>query len=150
MSITLEDIKFEHSKLAAMIAVFEQQPAPYLPEGVTLAAGERFICSITRPDGKIVHTILLQGDADGASWGDQMKWAKSIGGELPSRAMQAQLYDLMPEEFKEAAYWSNTQHSGNSYYAWYQNFTNGDQHYGGKDGQLRARAVRQIISNSVI
>lgn len=150
MSITLEEIKFEHSKLAAMIASFERQPAPFLPEGITLDTGEKYICSIIRPDGKITHTILLPGDSEGASWSDQMEWAKSVGGDLPNRAVQALLYELMPEEFKEAAYWSNTQHSGASDYAWYQDFYNGHQDSSHKRYELRARAVRQIISNSVI
>lgn len=74
----------------------------YLPEGVTLAAGERFICSITRPDGTGNHIILLPGDANGASWSDQMEWAKSIGGELPSRPVQA-LRDAVAKIEGEAA-----------------------------------------------
>jgi hypothetical protein len=150
MSPTLEEIKFEHSKLAVMIAAFEHQAESYLPEGVTLDAGEKYICSIIRPDGKITHTILLPGDSDGVSWADQMEWAKSIGGDLPSRAVQALLYELMPKEFKEAAYWSNTQLSGHSDSAWCQNFSYGSQYGNGKNNELRARAVRQIISNSAI
>jgi hypothetical protein len=133
MSPTLEEIKFEHSKLAVMIAAFEHQAESYLPEGVTLDAGEKYICSIIRPDGKITHTILLPGDSDGVSWADQMEWAKSIGGDLPSRA-----------------YWSNTQLSGHSDSAWCQNFSYGSQYGNGKNNELRARAVRQIISNSAI
>ena len=150
MRITLEEIKFEHSKIAAMIAAFEHQAETYLPEGVTLAKGEKYICSIIRPDGMITHTILLPGDSDGASWADQMGWAKSIGGDLPDRVEQALLYELMPEEFKESAYWSNTQHSGDSGFSWYQVFTSGYQYCLSKILKLRARAVRQIISNSVI
>lgn len=150
MGISLEEIKFEQLRLANMIAAFEKRPAPYLPEGVTLAAGEQFICSITHPDGKTVHTILLPGDSDGAPWSTQMEWAKSIGGELLSRPMQAIAYELMPEEFQKTAYWSNAQPSGTSNSAWSQGFSNGNQNYFSKSTKLRARAVRQIISDSVI
>ena len=59
MTITLDQIKTEQSMLSALIAAFEQLPTPYLPEGVTLSSGERYLCSITRPNGETCHTILL-------------------------------------------------------------------------------------------
>ena len=145
MTITLDQIKAEQTKLSALIAAFEAQPKPYLPEGITLAEGERFICSITRPDGKTTHSILLPGDVS-KDWNESMAWAASIGGDLPTRIEQAALFELMKEEFQECAYWSNTQPSGRSNYAWYQNFFDGGQYYTFKDNKLRARAVRRTNS----
>ena len=144
-TITLEQIKTEQSRLSALIAEFEQLPAPYLPEGITLSIGERYLCSITRPDGKTCHTILLPGEFSAANWDDQMQQAKAIGGDLPSRVEQALLLECMPEEFKREAYWSNTQHSGYSDCAWYQDFDDGGQDGLHKTVELRARAVRRSV-----
>jgi hypothetical protein len=144
-TITLEQIKTEQSRLSALIAEFEQLPAPCLPEGIALSIGERYLCSITRPDGKICHTILLPSEFSAANWDDQMELAKAVGGDLPSRVEQALLLECMPEEFKKEAYWSNTQHSGDSDYAWYQNFYVGNQVSNPKDYKLRARAVRRSV-----
>lgn len=57
-----------------------------LPE---LAAGERYLCGVIDENGAVTHTVLLPGDADPAPWEAQMAWAKSIGGDLPSRTEQA-------------------------------------------------------------
>jgi len=145
MTITLDQIKTEQSRLSALIAAFEQLPAPYLPEGVTLSSGERYLCSITRPNGETCHTILLPTDFAADNWANQMERAKAAGGDLPNRVEQALLFECMPEEFKEEAYWSNTQHSSYSDYAWYQNFDYGYQSYTHKGNKLRARFVRRSV-----
>ena len=95
----------------------------------TLNEGEKLAFSITLPDGKTIHTILLPGDEEVASWDAGMAWAKEKGGDLPDRAEQALLYKYMPEEFQEDWYWSNTQHAGDSGNAWCQSFDYGYQHY---------------------
>jgi len=145
MTITLDQIKTEQSRLSALIAAFEQLPAPYLPEGVTLSSGERYLCSITRPNGETCHTILLPTDFAADNWANQMERAKAAGGDLPTRVEQALLFECMPEEFKEEAYWSNTQHSSTSDYAWCQYFFNGSQDCHQKDYQLIARVVRRSV-----
>ena len=48
-----------------------------------------------------------------------------------------------PEAFERAWYWSSTEF--NSAYAWLQTFGVGYQGGGGKDGVLRARAVRKVL-----
>ncbi len=145
MTITLDQIKTEQNRLSALIAAFEQLPAPYLPEGVTLSAGEKFLCSITRPDGKTCHTILLPIEFAAGNWANQMERAKAIDGDLPNRTEQALLLECMPEEFKKEAYWSNTQHASASDFAWYQNFDDGTQYDTHKNNDLRARAVRRSV-----
>jgi hypothetical protein len=74
-----------------------------------------------------------------------MEWAASIGGDLPDRVEQALLYKHLPDQFKKEWYWSNTQHSDYSDYAWYQYFLNGDQYGLRKGSKLRARAVRRSV-----
>ena len=111
--------------------------------------GERYLGSVVEPSGRIRHIFLLPGD-EKKSWNDGMEWAKSIGGDLLDRIEHAMSFALMPEEFQKEAYWSNTQHAGYSYNAWYQNFSDGSQSHYYKSAELRVRAVRREFSDSVI
>ena len=114
---------------------------PAVPD---LAEGETYVGIIGNADSTPNHIILLPGDNDGADWKTQMDWAKSIGGELPTRVEQALLYANCKPLFKDAAYWSSEQHSSESGWAWYQYFNYGDQSYTRKGHELRARAVRRL------
>ena len=109
-----------------------------------LNEGETYAGAIIAPDGTGHHVILLAGDNDDATWGEQMAWAKQIGGDLPDRIEQALLYKHLPDQFQKDWYWSNTQHASDSVYAWFQRFNNGTQSYRSKDIKLRARAVRRV------
>ena len=112
--------------------------------------GERYVGSIIEPSGRVRHIFLMPGDEE-MNWKDGLEWAKSLGGDLPDRIEQAMLFAHMPEEFRKEAYWSNTQHAGNSDYAWYQNFINGYQgNYYKDNDKLRVRPVRREFSNSII
>ena len=113
-----------------------------LPE---LAAGERYLCGVIDENGAVTHTVLLPGDADPAPWEAQMAWAKSIGGDLPSRTEQAIAFASMPEEFERDWYWSNQQYSSVLGYAWYQCFSTGSQISLRKGNGLRACAVRRLV-----
>jgi len=115
----------------------------------TARQGERYLGSIIEPSGRVRHSFLLPGD-DEKNWNDGMAWAKAAGGDLLDRIEQAMALAHMPEEFKKEAYWSNTQHAGNSLSAWCQYFDNGDQNYDLKSSELRVRAVRREFSDSVI
>ena len=146
MTVTLEAIKAEQIRITEMIAALESQSTRtiHFPAScVGLAYGEIYVGSITEPSGKVRHTILLPGDQESVTWDDAWKWAQALGGDLPDRVEQALLYALHRDEFKEAAYWSNTQHSGTSNYAWCQDFGYGNQADDYEDVKLRARAVRR-------
>lgn len=91
------------------------------------------------------HLFILPGDADSAPWKKQMDWAKSIGGELPTRREQRVLYANCKEHFKSAWYWSGEQHADGSDFAWDQYFVNGGQYYLSKSDSGRARAVRRLV-----
>ena len=106
--------------------------------------GEKYLGAITEPDGRTRHTIVLPGDHDNANWDDSMEWAKSIGGDLPDRIEQAMMLAFMHEEFKREAYWSNTLHTEDSGYAWFQKFRYGGQNDIDRSGRCRARAVRRV------
>jgi len=108
-----------------------------------LNEGEKYAFSITLPNGKTIHTILLPGE-ETKNWKDAMEWAKSLGGDLPDRAEQALFFKNMSEEFLPEWYWSNTQHASDSDCAWGQHFYDGDQNSYVKSYEVRARAVRRV------
>ena len=89
------------------------------------------------------HIIKLPGDNAAASWDEQMEWAKSIGGDLPTRRMQSLLAANLKEEFQPTWYWSGEQREAGS--AWFQSFTNGSQYWFIKYSKCRAVAVRSIV-----
>lgn len=114
------------------------------PTTPTLAAGETYIGAIVKADGAGHHIVLLPGDNNAASWQAQMEWAKSIGGNLPSRIEQAMLFAYHHDAFKPTWYWSNEQRAAYSDYAWSHYFSNGSQYYYFTSFKLRARAVRRV------
>jgi hypothetical protein len=112
----------------------------------SLAEGEVYIGAIGDKNGDFHHVILLPGDNDDASWQAQMDWAKSIGGDLPTRIEQAMLWASHRDQFQKAAYWSNTPDDdpGYSGWAWSQDFDYGSQYRLPQYDELRARAVRRL------
>ena len=114
-----------------------QMPTP------TTKEGEKYAGTIINPDGSGRHIYLLPGDNDDASQQQQMKWAESIGGDLPDRVESALLFNQSADEFKKEAYWLNETHKHEAEWAWYQLFYDGHQDDYRKDLKLRARAVRR-------
>ena len=112
-----------------------------LPE---LAEGETYVGCIGDSLGNLHHVILLPGDNDGATHEAQLEWAKSIGGDLPTRIEQAMLWANHRDQFKEDWYWSNENHLAEPGWAWYQYFPYGGQLSYPKSSELRARAVRRL------
>ncbi len=145
MTITLEAIKAEQTKIAAMIATFEQQPEfPIAVPFPALNDGERAVGVILTADGSRRYwLILLPGDADPADWKTQLAWAESNGGELPDRIEGALLFATMKDEFKEEWYWTREQHAAGSKSAWAQLFYDGYQGNYYHLIEFRARAVRR-------
>lgn len=109
-----------------------------------LEANEIYIGAIGNAKGDLYHLILLPGDNDDANWQAQMDWAKSIGGDLPSRIEQAMLFAHFKDQFQEDAYWSNTTHHREDGWAWFQGFYYGYQSNDHKYVTCRARAVRRL------
>ena len=148
MSITLEEIKKEHAKLAELIAKFEAQSRTLLfpAQTICLAPGEEYAGIVLGKDGAPSHhLILLPGDKENISWDDANKWAAELGGSLPTLREQALLYSNLRNQFKDTSYWSSEQPAPHSASAWFQNFSNGYQTSNGyKSSELRARAVRRL------
>jgi hypothetical protein len=154
MTITLEAIKAEQSKISEMIAAFEKQAASteYHVDGATiiLATGERYAGLILGENGEAdYHLILLPGEVEDVTWEAARKWADEHDASLPTRREQSLLYANLKGEFKPNWYWSGEEHADNSGWAWSQNFYNGYQDSNGKSSKLRARAVRRFIPSVI-
>lgn len=109
-----------------------------------LADCEIYVGCIGDAAGNLHHVILLPGDNEDATHEAQLEWAKSIGGDLPTRIEQAMLLANHSDQFKKDWYWSNEIHDTESGWAWYQDFLYGTQSYDTCDNELRARAVRRL------
>lgn len=108
-----------------------------------LNEGETYIGLIGNAAGVAHHIILLPGDNDEANHEAALEWAKSIGGDLPTRIEQAMLWANHKDLFQNDWYWSNETHSAAPAYAWCQDFYYGNQGNDHKLNELRARAVRR-------
>ncbi len=109
-----------------------------------LKEGEHYAGAIIKPDGTGHHVIILPGDKENVTWKSALAWAKKLGGDLPNRVEQALFFAESKDRFKQACYWSNTQHASISGYAWYQDFYNGYQYYGFKSDIMCACTVRRV------
>lgn len=148
--VTLEQIKEQQEKTAAMIASYEAIATAKSAYPVTvghpeLKPGEVHVGTIINADGKGYHLILLPGDAAELTWQDAMDWATANGGELPNRVETALMFARVKSEFQPDWYWTCEQSEGLPVYAWLQDFGSGGQHYGHKSDRARARAVRRLV-----
>ena len=109
-----------------------------------LKAGESYAGIIIDDNGSMHHVILLAGDADEAPHQEQLDWAKSIGGDLPTRQEQSLLFANCKKHFKRDWYWSSELYEPGSGYAWFQIFDYGNQNLNYLSAGLRARAVRRL------
>ena len=111
--------------------------------------GEIYIGAIGDKNGDVHHVILLPGDNDDATFADAIEWAKSVGGDLPSKVEAAMLFEQAKDQFKPSWYWTNEtfvdpDNEDSDRYAWYQDIYDGYQCRGPKSDELRAVAVRRL------
>lgn len=151
MTITLETVKAEQTKLAKMIEAIEEDMKKnaffeYQGKRIPLAIGEKYVGTITSADGsRNHHIILLPGAVSEKTWNAAKEWAASIGGELPDRVESALLFATMKDEFEEAWHWTREARASDSGSAWFQYFSGGGQGGTVISSELRARAVRRLI-----
>ena len=110
-----------------------------------LQEGEVYAGIILGKEEPDYHLILLPGEQVNVQWKTALDWAKSIGGDLPTRREQSLLFANAKEEFKQAWYWSSETHQTSDGYAWYQYFYDGYQDDTRKDSGYPARAVRRLV-----
>ncbi|HEM8999509.1 DUF1566 domain-containing protein [Burkholderia cenocepacia] len=121
-------------------------PTPTAVSIPQLAEGEIYVGIVTNTAGERHHVVLLPGDNDDASWQAQMEWAKSIGGDLPTRVEMLFLLENHRDEFERDAYWTCQPDTDPGYagWAWFQTFFTGHQDSNPQGYELRARAVRRL------
>lgn len=79
------------------------------------------------------------------TWDEAIAWARSVGGDLPTRREQAVMFGNRREgQYKARWYWSGEPHASEPSWAWHQDFFNGSQGNHRKAYRLRARAVRRV------
>jgi hypothetical protein len=154
MTITLEDIVSQQSRINDMIEAFKTQALPSerrIPAvTIPLAAGEKFAGMVLAQDGGVDYfLILLPGDTESVTWSQAREWAAERGGHLPTRREQSLLFANLKDEFEAEYYWSDEQHESNSGWAWCQYFHDGYQGDYHQYDELRARAVRRFIPSVI-
>jgi len=146
MTITIEEIKADHERLAEKIAAFERAKARTISvpaTSIVLADGEVYAGLVLHDDGTPSHhLVLLPGEHEG-SWASAKEWAAKVGGELPSRREQSLLFAHAKASFQARWYWSNQAHENGSY-AWMQGFGDGSQYWDYVTNEGCARAVRRL------
>lgn len=114
---------------------------------IDLADGEHY-AGLTRDHetGAWHHLVLLPATTDkDLIWQEAIDWAKSVGGELPSRFESALLYANLRDKIdRDYWYWTATTHEREPSWAWSQDFLSGGQYYYRKVDRSRARAVRRV------
>lgn len=110
-----------------------------------LREGEVYAGIILGKEEPDYHLFLLPGERADIQWQAAMDWAKSIGGDLPTRREQSLLFANLKGEFKGSWYWSCETFTEDSSYAWIQLFSNGPQHCNHKYDHDRAKAVRRLV-----
>lgn len=146
MSITIEELRADHERLAEKIVAFERsQPRVVNLQhtAIELAEGETYAGLILNDDGTPSHHLVLLSGETEATWADAKSWATKAGGELPTRREQSLLFANAKAGFKARWYWSSEKHESGSY-AWIQGFDYGHQSYDHVVLSICARAVRRL------
>lgn len=97
-----------------------------------------------KPDYLLID-LGVEPTAD-VTWKEAIAWAKSVGGELPTRREQSVMFGNRRDgQYQLRWYWSCEQYAGTESCAWFQYFNDGNQSYYRKDDHYRARAVRRVL-----
>ena len=110
-------------------------------------AGGEVMGVMAGQDGKPDYLLIDLGvePANDVTWQEALAWAKSVGGELPTRREQSVMFGNRRDgQYQLRWYWSCEQDAGNESSAWIQNFYYGNQSNGHKVSHGRARAVRRV------
>lgn len=114
---------------------------------IDIADGEHYAgLSRDHATGAWYHLVLLPGMPEkNLKWQEAIDWAKSVGGELPTRFDSALLYANLRDKLDlDNWHWTATPYAGDERYAWMQTFHRGNQSYGRKGDVYRAVAVRRV------
>jgi len=105
--------------------------------------GGTFCGLITLPDGTHNAVVLLEARPDKhLSWKKAQEWAASVDGVLPTRPVSALLYSLAKDLIEPDWHW--TSEANGKSYAWFCDFSDGNQDDTFQSAEGAAVAVRLI------
>ena len=96
----------------------------------------------TTKEGVHVAVVLLPSRGEDLNWQAAQEWAKDAGGELPSRPVAALLFANAKKHLPGGWHW--TSEPDGASWAWYCDFSHGDQSDDLRSAELSAVAVRRI------
>jgi hypothetical protein len=147
--ITLEAAEAKLTELTELVSKLRTQAATttitLTEKTIELRAGERYAGVVLDADGKIAHHLVLlpAKPEEDLSWQAAMNWAKSVGGELPTRQELSLLFANCKAQFEARWHWSSETHESDASYACYCHFDDGHVINTHKSYEGCARAVRR-------
>ncbi|NDV77296.1 DUF1566 domain-containing protein [Burkholderia cenocepacia] len=151
--VTLEHIKTEHARVAALIEKFEKQSAAteYVVERavIPLPAGARLAGPIFKEDGSLDYYLILHAGEESGSHDSAKAYAAGRGLKIPNRPEGRLLQAAFPEFCAEGSMWLEEDHEDDSAYAWYQYYGGGGQYDYRKSVALRGVAVSRFIPSVI-
>ena len=111
---------------------------------IELAAGEHYAGPVLDEQGHAKHQlVLMAARPEGRlNWKAAQAWAKSVGGELPTRQEQALLFANCKPHLNPDWHWSSETEDAS--YAWGCIFRYGTQGYNNRSYEGCAVAVRRL------
>lgn len=109
-----------------------------------VADSETYLFGRVDKNGDVEHTVVIAVNDGPLPREQQREWAKSVGGVLMNRIEGIVIYNEHRGLVKEASYWTDEDVEWNDAFAWYQDFSYGDQTSYHESAALRAVAVRRF------
>ena len=111
---------------AVMDALYKAIPQQFKSEdnsqvtGITLRGGEHYAGVVLDEFGNHLHHLALIGEQSNSdvTWDDATAWAKSVGGELPTRQEQSLLFANCKKHLKAEWHWSSEVYEKDASCAW--------------------------------
>ncbi|KWH52538.1 hypothetical protein [Burkholderia cepacia] len=151
--VTLEHIKTEHARVAALIEQYEKQSTTtdYVIERavIPLPAGARLAGPIFREDGSLDYYLILHADEQNGSHDGVKAYTAGRGCKTPNKREGRLLQAAFPEFCAEGSMWLEEEYEEDSAYAWFQDYSYGLQDIHRKSVALRGVAVSRFIPSVI-
>ena len=113
--------------------------------GLSLALGERYVGIIYDKNGKpLHHLVLLQEPVNEMTWLGAARWAKSIGGLLPTIQELILIFNNHESSLDAQWYWSSEIHPQTEKSVFIVHLGSGEQTVTYKIDELATIAIRRI------
>ncbi|WP_321965542.1 DUF1566 domain-containing protein [Burkholderia cenocepacia] len=151
--VTLEHIKTEQARVAALIEKFEKQSVAteYVIDRavIPLPAGSRLAGPIFKEDGSLDYYLILHADEQSGSHDGVKAYTAGRGLKTPNKREGRLLQAAFPEFCAEGSMWLEEEYEEDAASAWFQYSTSGDQGTIPKSAELRGVAVSRFIPSVI-